>query len=57
MLFIKKSIYTLILVEIKVESKEQVDDSLSLEKWLIVCDRTIADDDGCEQKNARRIGF
>ena len=57
MLFIKKIIYTLILAEIKVESKEQVDDSLSLEKWLILCDRTIADDDGCEQKNARSIGF
>ncbi|CDS99567.1 hypothetical protein FM120_22875 [Sphingobacterium faecium PCAi_F2.5] len=57
MLFIKKIIYTLILLEIKVESKEQVDDSLSLEKWLIVFDRTIADDDGCEQKNARSIGF
>jgi hypothetical protein len=45
MLFIKKIIYTLILAEIKEESKEQVDDSLSLEKWLILCDRTIADDD------------
>lgn len=57
MLLIKKIIYTLILAEIKVESKEQVDDSLSLERWLILCDRTIADDDGCEQKNARSIGF
>lgn len=50
MLFIKKIIYTLILAEIKVESKEQVDDSINFEKWLILCDRTIAYDDDVRTK-------